>query len=207
MRLAILPKNMFQKSVENIARCILATLSIALARCTTTSIAPEALSQDLIRLSSLNDHRLYLHVKNIQESEIVGHQYLLVVLPFGRVRSPSLTHFVFNTAFKDLTLAGERIIPASLPLSKSALPLIEISIDDASDSAYDLRALRRVEASVTLTITLWLTPDIPAWRKTLLGHYSGYTKSPFSKELSNAFEKAIEDALSPLHDKIALLPR
>ena len=129
----------------------------------------------------------------VEPASSLGHQFLFIVIPFGRVVAPELTALVRESARTRLALAGIRAVSPALGGERGALPRLHLRIADASVTAWDLLLTRRASASLTLTATM-----SGAGALTARGAADRFVTYAFARELGAVLEAAVGEALDDL---------
>lgn len=119
-------------------KIFLLTLMLSMTACAHTRIAARELPAEASRLIQLAPREVTYHL-DCPLDEVVGHQYLLVVLPFGRISLENPTLHLERHLQTALGESGIRAIPVS-----AASAQILVSCQEMSLSAYDYLFFRQI---------------------------------------------------------------
>lgn len=133
-------------------------------------------------------------VRSTIDTKLLGFQYLLVAIPFGRVTAPHLAGLTAAASFSALALKGYR--PVQSPeLSEVPPPRLKIRITSAHASAYDLLFLRRISASIELIVTLEKN-GVEVASYSAYGSCGEFRTMGFEPQLRYCLEKAVHGAIN-----------
>lgn len=176
-----------------VARCIPILFGMLSAGCLRTPLASTPLSEPTFRLAALGQRPVRVTVIGPAAPRSVGHQFLMVAIPFGRIELSDPVKAVERAAFAELAVAGIR--PVIGPAG-AGLPTVELRLKDASVSAFDFIVTRRVAAAVTVEAALHRagspTERIVVERS---GDSSSLERFGFTPQLSAAFDDALHSAV------------
>lgn len=169
-----------------------------LSSCASTTIHRNPLDLKTFELAARGSTPLALQIKAYAEPETsaVGHQFLLVLLPFGSVRFDSPTEYTRSELYRRLAILGYR--PMSSSTTSQNVPTLEVEIQSLSLNAYDLIVTRRVVADVRLRLVLRNALGAEQVSQEVAGHSAQFHRFGFRTELTEALETAFEEALGPL---------
>lgn len=153
------------------------------------------LESDINQLSSVNRRQIRVLVESNKDLITLGHQYLLLIFPFGRIVLPANSQLPRSSTKKVLALKGYRVIHCH---DQSQNPDLIIRVKRLTLTAYDLLFFRRLVARVALE----------AKRRKIDGTYtsliettqskSDFAKFGFSQQLTPLFRQTFEDTLNKL---------
>lgn len=167
---------------------IVATLASTLVcfGCAHTRIPPHPLQVEAVRVAGLNQRTLRYHV-DCEIDEIVGHQYLLIAFPFGRISLENPSKHLAHAIFRELAIAGFR--PREAGISEADLI---VRCDDLSLTAYDFLFFRRIIAALDLTITRKEGPN--AGDSHIFSHSAANKAFAFFRQLDHVWDDALTEA-------------
>jgi hypothetical protein len=122
--------------------------------CAHTRIAPRPVPPEAQRLIALAHREVSISV-HCPVDEIVGHQYLLILLPFGRISIAEVDQHLKNALVTELSQSG---IAVRFVAHDQNADLV-IRCNALSLSAYDLIFVRRIVAQLSLQVSHKLSPD------------------------------------------------
>lgn len=160
------------------------------------------------KLSALADKDIWLEVHDPHSSAEkdnllpLGHQYLFVVVPFGRISAVDPLQALF---VKSAWLLSERGYRAHAVREKhSGAPLIKLKLQTFSASGYDMLFARKVTCSLELQAEIQLASGLDTRSARAQGESSALRPYAFQEELEYHCEKALELALRRLFDYLHL---
>jgi hypothetical protein len=166
---------------------------LCLAGCLSTELKSAGPPSNVYRLAAINTRPLILKVESVLESEIGGHQYVLIFIPFGRIRVPAPQEYVYDSAYTALSLRGYHPLP---PAGYAAnAPKLNIVLNELKTSAYDFLLFRRVSCRIALTARL-ISPDgrtLGYWEA--VGESASLRRFGFAPQLEKALHEAVELAV------------
>jgi len=180
----------------------IAYLAFVLVSCVATPLRTESLTDDVILLAASNRKPIYLDIK-VQNSELtVGRQFLLMLIPFGRVYLPAPETFVSRAVYQELSLRGYKpIVDKDIKLPA---PRLIIELEDMDVSAYDFLFLRRVVAKTSLKGTFYHKDDKTVYYATSKGRVSHGSKYAFAPTLTHSLNKALKESVKKLLNELGL---
>jgi hypothetical protein len=125
--------------------CAIGYIVIGSCGCMTTDLEGRDLTPEVLRLAQHNPRPLSLHIA-CPVDDIVGHQYLFVVFPFGRISVPAAAQILADTTYTKAALLGYS--PSFVAAEGRQLA---VQCDEISVSAYDFLVTRRVSIVVKLS--------------------------------------------------------
>lgn len=175
------------------------------AGCLNTNLKSEPILKQIKSLLISNKRLIGLRIQDLTDSEIIGHQYLFIILPFGRIKAPQLSEQLINQAQTTLAIKGySPKIASSNNQIDFDYPAIHISIDAISLTAYDLIFMRKIVCKLDLSAKL-ISPDKTIMRDEKTTTYqSKYVSFAFEPELSNILRVTIDRSISELLNKIGV---
>lgn len=122
----------------------------------------------------------------------LGHQYLLVVIPFGSIALIDPQTSLRRALSTELAIGGVRTVPEG---SSSPAPLVTVTPIELSVTAYDLLLVRRVTAAAHFAVSVAF-PDRtePELHFEASGESSSFERFGFAPELSQALGEALTQA-------------
>lgn len=132
----------------------------------------------------------------------VGHQYLLLLIPFGDVSLAEPAQHIFNPLYTKLTLRGYR------PLLDDAVgrpvKTLRLIAENISVTAYDLIFVRRIVARLKMTALLEDEHGQVLQRWTSDVSERSFNSYGFKPQLQRCLDKAVDRALDESLDKLML---
>ncbi len=188
---------------SNHSNWLLLGLLLSLAGCMSTKIGSQPIKPKVFELAALNRNPIKLVVSAPADASL-GHQYLLIALPFGQVEASDLALMAQRAAYQKLALQGftpvvgdERRPPiGSAMLSPqwiAAPPALNISVEQASASALDFLVTRRLSCSLELKTEL--SRSGIAQTVASSGSFIHFGAFAFEQELSLCLARALDGAL------------
>ena len=177
---------------------------LALSACLRTELSPKPVPSSVYSLAAANQNPLILKISSSELDESLGHQYLLVGLPYGQVQSKDLESLVQKALYPKLALRGFTPVvdpPEQNAFSKNA-PVLEVDIKNAQASAFDLLVTRRLSCSLELQAELNRS-SIPRQAQAQ-GDFEHFGAFGFEQELSLCFSRAMESALDNMLGELRL---
>jgi hypothetical protein len=152
------------------------------------------------RLQSLATSHLGLNLDlGSLASTVAGYQYIFFVLPLARVYTPHLKDDLTEALLLEGALRGYNVQPISP--TRAIAPLLHVKVTDFTVSGYDLLAVRRPSARVTLHGELTtLEPDESSLRCVVSADFVSTARFAFNPELTNALSVALRDAAKALFE-------
>lgn len=120
-------------------------VALCASGCFSDSFRPEAHVPDgVIELSESSSEQVVVNVMNAPEADFTGHQYLLGFVPFTSLETVKLEEAFYNALYTELATAGTRVVTSGT----TDAPVLNVSLQGGSCSAFDLLAIRRNKCSV-----------------------------------------------------------
>ncbi len=164
-----------------------------LSGCLHTPLSPRPALPGLLTLNSLNSRPLRLEVTSNTKPSL-GHQFLFLVIPFGRISLPQSAEYLYNQLFEDLVVHGARVTP--LLEHSFAIPKFKVEVLDINETAYDFIFIRWIRCSISVRVSYSPSHDIQGEPVEISESTS--TLSPF------AFRKELQQSLSNTVKKVSL---
>jgi hypothetical protein len=176
------------KTLTYVIKALLCLAFLGALGCVRTTLNPRNDLTGYLKLNQLSSHPVQLKVIAPDSPITLGHQYLLIAIPFGTVSLLTPKQVIFDKTFAQLTLKGFRVEGKS-----SASPLLEVTLKDLSATAYDLIVTRRVRSLVKISIRM---QDAALDRQCLgEGRAAEYRRFGFEPQLTRVMDRALEEAL------------
>ena len=176
-------------------------LPLALSGCLRTELLRESIPEPVLGLAAMNQKKIELRVTPPDEDSTVGHQFLLVIIPFGSIYLNDPIGHLTRSLYTNLALEGFK--PISSELGSAPLSL-EVSTEKVQVSAYDFIAIRRIVGKISLRGVL-RSADGTIYREWLAsGSYSELRPFAFEKQLNHVFQKALTSATEELVRELRL---
>ena len=175
--------------------CSLLILLCLLSGCMTTTLQPTPILPAVSKLALSNEQPIALSVKNDLQEQVVGHQYLFIIFPFGRITNASVSTLIKNEAITGLTLNGFKVLERQ---EEPRIPLVEIVVRDLQLTAYDYIFFRRIVCKITLggEIRHGISDKVRTWETTV--SESATVSLAFEAELDRVLTRTKEAAIKDL---------
>lgn len=169
-----------------------------------TRIAPQ-----LIIAASANQPVVTLVLCDTVPERVVGHQFLLVIVPFGSVMLNAPNEQLYHSLFEELTLAGYRPRRGFSPILNSSAIYkagarrqttshyqLQVRVERLQLSAYDLLFIRRLKADIELSFDLYDSSGHfrGAWNSK--GQRTLWHRFGFNKQLTWLLQQTLRDVAS-----------
>lgn len=115
--------------------------------CAHTRIAPRPIPIEALRLVDLAQKTVSIKV-NCPVDEVVGHQYLLIFLPFGRISVAEIENHFKHALVTEVSQSG--VAPFFVEQDKDADFIVRC--ETLSLTAYDLIFFRRIASNISLKL-------------------------------------------------------
>lgn len=160
--------------------------------CASTKLSIPPPEAAIERLAALAPRGVRLAVAAPSAPVELGHQYLLVVIPFGSIALIDPHTSLRRALSTELAIGGVRTVPEGLG---SPAPLVTVTPIELSVTAYDLLLVRRVTAAAHFAVTVTF-PDRtePELRFEASGESGSFERFGFAPELSQALGEALTQA-------------
>ncbi|MDC0358658.1 hypothetical protein OAO01_07575 [Oligoflexia bacterium] len=159
------------------------------------------MNQKVFELAAVNTAPLGLVIEGQKERFSAGHQYLFVIIPFGRVVIEDPSKYLERSAYTKLALLGYKPLVNSTGTRHKTL---QIRIDSLQASAFDFLFFRRVVARVSLGASLKDGLGNEIAEVTADASHASVRKYGFHTELEYALDKSFSAALSDLFEQLGL---
>ena len=184
---------------------LLASL-VALTGCVSTTIEREALPPEVFELAAVNSKRIGLRVVQDEIDNVVGHQFLLFFLPFGRVSIADPVKSVHRALYEELSIRGYKPIPVSNELQSSTDTLF-VRLKSIQASAYDFLFFRRVFSRIEISGSIVSENGESLPQVNALSNVGLTKRFGFEKELNEVLQLALLESSRELLDKLRVRER
>ena len=99
----------------------------SLCSCVKTELEAKSLSAIEQALSASNPKQLYLDVQDLSEQETLGHQYLIFMVPFGRIVALNKEELLKTAFSRNLALKGFSLKSSPAPAREVARSSQEVA--------------------------------------------------------------------------------
>lgn len=178
--------------------CLLAILLI-LTSCVKTNLQPTPVLDKVFELHQLNQKTLDVQITPNIHNLTLGHQYVFLIFPFGRIKSQISSDHLNNIFFTELVLNGYK---PNNPINnidnfntKVAKPLLNINILNQQVSAYDFLVIRRISCSIELEANLTLPKNINRFAL-VSTNYSEFKTYAFQPQLEKVYNQCLTDIVA-----------
>lgn len=178
-------------------KVILLITCLLLTGCTATLLPNQPLSLELQKLSAVSSKKLQLKIVHKNDKKPVGYQYLLLILPFGKIYIPQPQAHLRNTLYHYLGLADYQILPAD---SRTDLPLLTLQISDIRLNAYDLLFTRYIVAQVKAEAACFNPKRATNKVIQLSCSSSSYRRFAFQSELDQTLQECLKELANEVLD-------
>jgi hypothetical protein len=158
-----------------------------------TAPAPEA-----VRLATLA-RRTVLTSFRCDHERYLGHQYLLMAIPFGRISLESPADTIWSHLYTEAALLGVNLIQTQNPTSAE----LEITCSELSLTAYDLLFTRLLHGSIVLEVQYklnGLTADLVS------DHDSEFRSYGLYPQLNRLYTRLMKNTARKLFERYQHLP-
>ena len=181
---------------------------LALCCCAQTTIHGGLLDPQVAKLVNLNQHRLGLRVLLANDltgkNRTNGHQFVFLFLPLGKVVIEHPDNALFTELYSALTLRGYKVVPAlQTQVNSPNFPVLEVTLEQLTLSAYDLFFTRRLACSLTLNAKLWREDGAQLIGSTSINE-SKYRSLGFRPQLEGLLRHSFDQGISDLFVKLGL---
>ena len=173
-----------------------------LVGCTNTVLNPACDLTGARKLSALSSRTVQLIVHAPESPHALGHQFLLVGIPFGSVSLEDPARTVFERAYQELALRGWRIRE-----SDSAPATLDLWVKELEATAYDLIVTRSLRAVAVLSLHVHGPDGRTIKSCETADRASEYARFGFAPQLTHVLERAIDKALVSAFDCAAIRGR
>lgn len=161
-------------------------LTIFLCSCAHTRVAARPIPDEAVRLATINGQPLSFHV-DCDVDEIVGHQFLFVIFPFGRISLEDPKKHLSHALYREIAVAG--FSPHETE-EKDANLIVRCT--DLSLSGYDYLLFRHIVATLELSIERPLIyASTPVVTYTRAGAFKAFA---FHQQLEHLWTQAAAEA-------------
>jgi hypothetical protein len=165
-------------------------ISLGVNSCVRTGLTADPAPRSLSKLAHLNNRPIRLEVEAPQSPISLGHQYLLIVIPFGRITLEEPKKYIFNLVYEDLVLKG--FSPVTAHGTKREL---RVKLESMNATAYDLLFIRLVRCSVDLDI------NFNGLHFIAQGSASSFRRYGFKPQIEELLKAASKDAMQDMLSK------
>ena len=171
---------------------LLTFLLTTLSGCHETQLQALPIPDAAVRLSKLG-FPLNLEIESEQASTS-GTQFLLLIIPFGKVRLPEPKQYLEKISYTELALSGFSAQRAK----KNNSPTLKISMKELSTTAYDFFFFRKVVGRAHLAYSLTSSNGRVLLEMDSNESTSEYRRFGFSSELNKALQQVVRLSLKPI---------
>lgn len=178
------------------------SLATSVAACAGANLATPPTDPALKRLLNTAYTNVDLLIEtDLPTPTIVGHQYLLAILPFGRVRVEDVRSYLEEKLITAGAMRGIMFNHSGEPRKTEAL--LKVRINSLSVSGYDLIFFRRPFADVQISGEL-LLKDSRTYAASVQHEKGDYTRFAFEPELQAVLDKAATEACDSLLNELRI---
>ncbi len=171
---------------------LLAVLLLLLSACTHTRLSPLPVSTENLQLIESNHRVVSINVENpSSDRQIHGWQFMLFILPVGRVTVEQPLYHLERALINQFGLAGLKIQSTDPSEAQLIIKLEEVSV-----TAYDLLFTRRIVAGVRLSCRRQIGPE--SLKFTIFQKHAEFARYAFQKELTATLERAFDMAANSI---------
>jgi len=174
---------------------------LLLSACVNTQLAVHKLEPSVLKLQDSNTRNIYLHMKESSENTSLGHQFLFILFPVGRIQHQNPKAAILQEATTRLALSGFRVFEST---DSSDYPLLNLSITSLQLSAYDFIFFRKIVCKIKLRAELWRRSSMPAkvWETSQSTH--DYRALAFEPQLDHLFTSTLQASVVEALSEIGL---
>lgn len=170
--------------------------------CVTTPLNPSPPAPATVQLSALNRIPLSLTPPPPGATLRMGHQYMLIAVPFGVITLTRPGQVAFDAVFSELVLRGAQIPPLA---GRAAVAVVSFDTITMAATVYDLLVVRRIVARVTLRMSIALqgaeTVQFEAH-----GRAAAFKTRGFAEQITPLLDEALLSAARQIGDALRLPP-
>ncbi len=173
-------------------------ISVIFASCTGVKITNSPIPVQVNKLKLSNTKKIKLTTQSNENSQIIGHQYLFLFIPFGRIITENPDISLYNKAYSKLAVKGYKIENSKL----SKMNRLHLTINNLRLTAYDLLFIRNIYCETEIKMD-FLDPDNRVkYSQIFKAKKSSYKPLAFSKELQHIYEQCLDQAVNQLLNNI-----
>lgn len=185
----------------------LLVILLILSACVKTNLNPPPVLGKVFELHQLNQKSLDVKIEPNIHNFTLGHQYVFLFFPFGKIKSQISSDPLNNLFFTELVLNGHKPNAPLKDLDNSTIkvanPLLEVNILSQQVSAYDFLVIRRISCSIELEARLTLPKNIE--RLALVStNYSEIKTYAFQPQLEKVYNQCLVDIVSKTIQELRL---
>lgn len=169
-----------------------------------TEISYRPLNENITRLAATSDKSLGLTLIDERKTENLGRQYLLMLIPFGRVYSRDLSRTMENSLYESLAFSYIRPIVSETPRERNQLT---VRITEASLSAFDLIFFRVLRNSLQVEVEFANKHGHKVLSRKFQRSETDYRSFGFERQLTELLEENAEALTKEILDTTVLTSR
>lgn len=179
--------------VSKISRVLLGLpILLILSGCLRTDLPTQPTPIKVFELAAVNPRPLRLEVTPFPDDSL-GHQFLLLMVPFGSIYIPDTAGTVERNLYTNLALQGYKPI-----INKGTELGLKVTVENIQVTAYDLLVIRRIVSRVKLRGEI-LNHQGQILRSSTINEEFIYFKTfAFGTQLEHAYSKALDAASKAL---------
>ncbi len=175
-------------------------LVLFLAGCLHTSLPPRQVLPDIYRLGRVAERQVQLETNSeVPEQSTLGHQYLFIGIPFGRISLADPKQALYESASRGL--AQERI---GITNASSAHPELKLSLEDLQLTAYDFIFIRRIVCRVRLKAEFTRPSSSAPLTKVFTATETDWVSLAFERELQRVLFRALDSSITTMSKEFGL---
>ncbi len=175
---------------------VLAACCLFFLGCSIAALRAPNDDESFIRLSRANGRPIQLRLTYQPLSPRLGHQFVLLLLPFGRIELEQPENFFLKYAARSMAITGYS------PSAGPNLPQLHVEIIEASLTAYDLFFVRRIAAHLMARATLLSRQGEILSAAECRHEAASYEPFAFEPELSALYGRAAEEMFADLFGRL-----
>ena len=168
-------------------KSVIIALCLFLTACLKTPITPLEIDETVRQLALSSDETIHIRIESESTPQVLGHQYLFVALPFGRVVVDDMEQYIFDGLFTALSLSGKK--PVLQHSETPQYPSLVLRPRYAQATAYDFFAMRWIKTKLVIEAEYASGPEQKLVRE-FSADSSAVKRFAFSKQLSFYFNKS-----------------
>ena len=172
---------------------LLALFPLISTGCVTSRLVQDPLPMEAYRLAAVNERMLGLHVTAPRGPIGAGRQFILLVIPFGRVMLQAPEQQLTAAAFVELAKRGYRPL-----LGAAGGKSIDVQLTDVSAHAFDFLATRRIVCRVELHGELRDRDNRLLRQWDAEGRSTAWKQFAFAPQMNYVFNQAMQSAIEQL---------
>lgn len=162
---------------------------VILEGCARVALVPSELPPEVYTLAAANTRAVTLDIRAPEEASVVGHQYMLVVVPFGQVRLMDPAGSLLNAVY---VRAAERGYRPLLGTGNGAAATLSVRLVRVHATAFDAIFVRKIVCEVMLRAELRGKDGELLRQAEARGESSAWKEFAFAPQMNYVFNRALQ---------------